>query len=203
MNIKDKDKQRLLDFYNASIQSKVFDWNKVGWNSRESQQNRFHQITKKFDIQYSSVLDYGCGVGDLYEFLNNRYPSFKYLGVDVNQNMISIARNKHAAEFQHFNDINDLYDNEIEADYILASGVFSFKIEDYKNIYKSEIKELYEFCKNGLSFNMLKTGIHQDDEIYATWSVFEVSEFVKSFASKFEIVDKYGDFSDFTVIIHK
>lgn len=204
MEISTKDKNRMIDFYNESIRKNTFDFHKVGWNSRESQEMRFEKLIERFELDGKSILDFGCGTGDLYAWLRIRVKELRYSGVDVNNKMIQIAKDKHLWGFfkcilkEELHEIKNKY-----YDYILASGVFSFKIKNYEKIYKDKIKELFECCNIGMSFNMLKSGIHVDDDIYATWNVNEVREFAIGLSDRVDVIENYGDFSDFTVVIHK
>src|SRR4029078_11884428 len=145
MNISEKDKKRMIDFYNESIRKSTFDWNKVGWNSKENQEKRFEILTSEFDLNGNKILDYGCGIGDLYGYLSNRIIDLRYCGFDINEKMIDIAVNKYGDHgfYNYEFEYEIVEENFIQPKYTICSGVFSFKINDYKNVYKNLIKNLY------------------------------------------------------------
>ena len=63
----------------------------VDWNSKESQYLRFEQLSKIiFDSDYS-ILDFGCGYGELAHYLKNNKPFKQYAGMDLSERMIEIA----------------------------------------------------------------------------------------------------------------
>ena len=47
----------------------------------------------------SSILEVGCATGELARYLQHRYPQVRYLGFDVSQGAIDLARQKGAGEF--------------------------------------------------------------------------------------------------------
>src|SRR5436190_11092393 len=69
----------------------------VDWNSAESQRMRFAQLAKILpeDSGHFSVLDYGCGYGALYEYLQSEFNLFDYSGYDISEAMIAEAGKKY------------------------------------------------------------------------------------------------------------
>ena len=89
----------------------------LGWGSDYSQKKRFDILLDiGVDIN-DSVLDVGCGYGD---FSKN---FVDYLGIDLREDAIKMARNKYSDakfELKSIYDINDTYD------WVFASGIFCF-----------------------------------------------------------------------------
>jgi len=74
-----------------------------------------------------SILDFGCGLGDMYYFIENKMNrKFNYLGVDINPDFINDcrSRNINAELINGHQDIIDSYD------VIVCSGVFNIKYFD-------------------------------------------------------------------------
>ncbi len=104
----------------------------------------------------SSVLDFGCGFGDLFSFLNKKKIMVQYEGCDVMDIFLNVAKERHAkAEFFKIemggNLPTEKYDN------IICSGVFNFKyVEDdvkhQEEVY-STIEKLFIACKRVLSID--------------------------------------------------
>jgi SAM-dependent methyltransferase len=64
-----------------------------GWGSRRSQFRRYEVVRDDCKIESGdSVLDWGCGTGDLYWYLHDHGVDVKYLGVDVVPEMIRLAQ---------------------------------------------------------------------------------------------------------------
>lgn len=64
----------------------------LSWGSDNSQQERFRVLAEIADLEGCSILDAGCGLGDLYRFLKKKVIDFQYTGYDLNANMVKAAR---------------------------------------------------------------------------------------------------------------
>lgn len=70
-----------------------------------------------------SILDFGCGFGDLIIFLRKNFFNLKYTGCDINENFINKAKETYTENnFFLINSVNDVVDNY---DIILISGTFN------------------------------------------------------------------------------
>src|SRR6188768_2747943 len=54
----------------------------LGWKRPESQQARFEVLSGIANLNHHSVLDAGCGHGDLRAYLGRFYPQVRYYGVE-------------------------------------------------------------------------------------------------------------------------
>jgi len=68
----------------------------VGWQDADVQRRRFHMLMDDNQYGVASILDVGCGYGELVEFLNRTkrqwFNHVKYVGIDVVPEMIDVAR---------------------------------------------------------------------------------------------------------------
>ena len=71
-----------------------------------------------------SILDVGCGVGHLVDYLVVQGFQGRYLGLDALPEMVAIARSRHPAWQFEAGEI--MQPNEYQADYVLGSGLFTF-----------------------------------------------------------------------------
>ena len=64
-----------------------------GWGSRRSQFRRYEVVVKECGIRSGdSVLDVGCGTGDLYWYLHDHGIDVRYAGMDVVPKMVELAK---------------------------------------------------------------------------------------------------------------
>ncbi len=75
------------------------------------------------------VLDFGCGFGDLFGFARQRQMPIEYTGLDINPDLIAVARQRYpAAQFV----CTDPFEHALDAkfDVILSSGVHNYRLAD-------------------------------------------------------------------------
>ncbi|HDY65056.1 MAG TPA: class I SAM-dependent methyltransferase [Phycisphaerae bacterium] len=64
----------------------------LDWASAQSQKLRFEVLLRHVDLEGKSLLDVGCGLGDLTILLRDRGLDVRYTGVDVLEKMLEKAR---------------------------------------------------------------------------------------------------------------
>jgi SAM-dependent methyltransferase len=86
--------KRMISRYSERYKKLGYDVKTLGWGSKEQQFARFAQIVSSdVDFADKSLLDIGCGFGDLANFLakgNIRFSN--YLGWDLNPDLVNEAR---------------------------------------------------------------------------------------------------------------
>ena len=127
----------------------------LDWGSRESQLLRFKILAEIGFIDGDSVLDVGCGLGDLYAWLQDHKYNVEYEGIDITPPLVQEA----AKLFPQgkFSTVN-IMDDEISADeydYIVASGIFSKRPEGGQDYVFAMIERMYSLARKGLAFNLL------------------------------------------------
>ena len=69
--MKSEDRKNLLSLYEDRFEKYGNDVKTVGWGSIEDQNLRFDMLFRGININNKSILDLGCGLGDLVNYLNN------------------------------------------------------------------------------------------------------------------------------------
>ena len=199
-----EDKNNLLEYYKKLITEHDDNSSQAqGWASNETENTRFKIFTKIGDLNNSSILDVGCGFGDLYDFLKKKDLNFTYKGIDINPEMIKVARDKHQDVYFETVDFC-AYNLEEKFDYVFCSGALSFKIKNYKQFYFNYIEKMFELSNIGIAFNMLnsKNNVNSEDEkLFATYSISEVEEFCSNLTKKITILQDYLP-NDFTFFLY-
>jgi ubiquinone/menaquinone biosynthesis C-methylase UbiE len=200
MKLSQSDQNRIKNFYNSLLKKFGTDSAKtLDWHNKHNQLERFETLTIIGDLNNCTILDFGCGLGDLYGFLKGRYSNFKYLGIDLVPELINEAQKKYPdGEFK----VANISEIKQKFDYIFASGSLSYAVEGGREFYYAVIRKMYEFCNKGVGFNMLDGHEYKSDETYQTYYSEYVLEYCKSFANKVRIVTQY-ELGDFTVLLEK
>ena len=151
----------LLDQYGESYLA-------LDWNSPESQKLRY-KVFKEILIYGKkasnlSVLDVGCGFGDLYGFfkaegLLSRH-RIKYTGFDISPKILGVARKKYPdAKFEQTDILEQRYLTGF--DYIFCSGALNIRTTDAGSHFeyvKSMLLRMYDLANSGVAVNFLSEG---------------------------------------------
>jgi len=87
-------------------------------------------------IEANIFVDYGCADGSLMQFIHSLFPEYKYIGYDISQEMINIARSKSNKDLKFTTDWNQvllLIHNEIKPKVLILSSIIH-EIYSYGNI---------------------------------------------------------------------
>jgi trans-aconitate methyltransferase len=171
------------------------------WWDYRSMALRFRELIKDVPIEGKSILDAGCGMGDLLPFLYAKSANFRYLGIDRKKEFIKIARQRYIGhEFKigdPFNERVGLYD------VVLSSGVMNGNVQDWLGKRKKMIANLFDQTGEVLAFNMaggLKPIPH--DSLIAYADARKILEFCKTLSPRACLNTGYSA-KDFTIVIPK
>lgn len=123
-----------IDRYNERLEKYGDDPKTLGWGGGSDRQNiRFITALQSASLKnynLGSILDYGCGLGHLYGFLESNDAQVEYFGVDINSKLVTLAQNKYPNT--KFLVTEDLTKSSIDftPDLCIANGVFSAAIKD-------------------------------------------------------------------------
>lgn len=157
----------------------------VQYTDKESQYKRFEILTQ-IDRQLNSIVDVGCGLAHLYDYLNTKGFIGQYLGLDYVNEFIESCKKKYETvencTFDHF----DIIKNDIpkKYDYVMLSGVFNNKFVTNKEFMEISIRKMFEACNKGVAFNAMSTYVdYQDKELYYSNPI-EIFDFCKKNITK-------------------
>jgi len=137
----------------------------VNWGSQKSQYLRFKVLLGGFDTSESnspSLLDVGCGVGHLLNYITENNLSFSYSGIDAIANMVEQAKASHRQQSSNFRNANLSQISDERFDYVVASGIFYVGCDEKRM--QQEISTMFSLCKKGIAFNSLSTWANHKDE---------------------------------------
>lgn len=129
-----------------------------GWDDGNQQENfeylsRIETLTG-ISFKGTSILDVGCGTGDLSAFLRKKDIS-DYVGIDIYEPSLERARERYPQE-TFMND--DLLQMQLEKtfDYVFCSGGLTLRltIDNYDFLY-SMLSKMWELTTVGIAFNFL------------------------------------------------
>lgn len=150
-------------FYSAAIQQHGVTPQGVNWISQHTQEIRFKILLHMLPKTISSLVDAGCGFGDLYGYiLNNNINIESYVGIDSHMQMCEIAKKNTQ---QHILHANILHDPLPLADYYLCSGAMNILHDFEMQLF---VKRCFENVKKAFVFNVLHGDKHNATYNYVT-----------------------------------
>ena len=168
----------------------------VGWlDGSENALIRNQKIYEAGIGDNDSVLDIGCGVAHLYEFLKMGGWNGKYLGVDPNKKAIDVIDENINAVHGTIEDLDNT-----KYDWVIANGVFNLGLKEEHSFLI--IENMILRANKGIIFNMLQAPY--EDPKYEAYYPERIKQRLNLIDhSKIEIIEDYmGDDAEFTVYFY-
>ncbi|MFA5839926.1 MAG: class I SAM-dependent methyltransferase [Candidatus Margulisiibacteriota bacterium] len=211
--------QAQIDYFENLLEKHGPNHLALDWNSPESQKLRF-QVLKEILIYGKkaadvSILDVGCGLGDLYGFFKNdgilKRNRLNYTGIDIAPKLIEAAKKKYReAKFEVKDILQDRYIPKY--DYIFCCGIFNILATDnssHMEFVKSMLLRMYDLVNYGVAVNFLSEGILSGMETetqtmsrYFYFRPEEIISFCKFICPKYLLRHDYHA-GDFTIYLLK
>ncbi|MGE5556921.1 MAG: class I SAM-dependent methyltransferase [Caulobacteraceae bacterium] len=143
-------------YYEDKLRTYGHDTRSLGWIPG-CRNIRLGVLTGIGNMDGSSVLDVGCGFGDLYGYLKGKGLNVDYTGLDINPDFIDIARKTYPdARFI----VADFEDDDVDGEYdwAFASGIFTLRISDNATFIRNILRKMFSICRKGFAANFLSPG---------------------------------------------
>ena len=165
----------------------------LGWSSKTQQTTRFERFTRYLSAQDFSLVDVGCGFGDLAQHLasTNYYPC-AYLGIDINPKLLEVAHSRQLPFPSSFICSNILDSTHPVSppssfDYVVASGVFNLNFHHSLEMMEEFLFAMIDSMANISSKRVILDFIpdirHDSyiaEEYIATYSLLNIHNFLSS-----------------------
>lgn len=173
----------------------------LGWDKNRAKL-RFEILAAQWNLNYASILDFGCGFGDFYSFLRNKeVEGLEYYGIDINPSFIKVAQTQFPeGSFQTRN----ILETEIRRkfDYIFASGVFNDKMNDNKAFIEKVFEKFNEYARKGFAVNFLSDKVeYRYDHAFYTDPAFALNLGYR-YSNNIVLRNDYMPF-EFTIFVNK
>ncbi|PTN11640.1 class I SAM-dependent methyltransferase [Nitrosomonas aestuarii] len=174
----------------------------LGWRNAESQQIRYAVLARVGNLNGASILDVGCGYGDLKAYLDLHYTDYDYIGIDQQPEFIAEAK----ARYNGFL-CTAFYQTDFSTarlphvDYVFASGVLNYRCNK-EQFYADMICKLYHSARVALAFNMLDKNHFPRHKLLIGHDCDSILTFCHTLSSQVECISDYLE-DDFTVFMYR
>jgi len=202
-NLKD-----IINFYDVKLNNHKEDYKILAFENSKTQNIRFSALLNGIDVKNKKILDVGCGLCNLIEFLNKKKVNYQYTGIDIMEKFVEISRRRYPGKKILYSDI--FSDNPFKKnsfDIVLVSDAFNLRLDNNKRFIKKALKVLFEISKKIVTFNLLHphSPDREDDRFYY-YKPSEIIEFLDSGfpykLRKIQLLEHYLP-NDFTLICEK
>ena len=180
----------------------------VDWNSVESQELRFKQLTRVIRTPKNfSINDFGCGFGSLYGYFLKNKLNPKYYGFDISAEMVQKAKQTYQKSVSAQFKVSHIPWKK--ADYGVASGIFNVRLKSPNGVWKKHVLDTLDqmdrFSTKGFSFNCLTK--YSDKEkmrpyLYYADPLFFFDYCKKKYSKSVGLLHDYGLY-EFTILVRK
>lgn len=181
MTTQSAESQAVRRFYGGKFGRHGLSVEALGWQSVEKQKLRFDVLCGIGDLQGRSLLDVGCGFGDLCGHLLQYGADARYTGVDVMEDFIAVARERHpGGKFAAFDALGEAPpDFKPPFDYVFASGLLGLHVGDDRGFVRGMLRRMFDWCTVGVAANLISTYVDYREEYLAYTKPEEIFRFCK------------------------
>ena len=182
----------------------------LGWRSLDAQQNRFQALCQPLDLIDKSILDLGCGYGDLKRYidklnsqqLTSTHNISSYIGIDQHEAFIKSARLKFLKTANTAFIKDDFSSMTLpKVDIVMASGSLNYYSREKDYLHKLIIA-MYESARYAVAFNLLDRRYFTSSKLLIAYEPQEILEFCRLICVNSQLLDHYEN-NDFTIIMKR
>lgn len=176
---------------------------KVGWNSKKGQKERFEIFLKIGELNHQKLLDIGCGLGAFCQFLYRKKISAQYIGIDLFPEILQTAQQMNP---QGYFEVRHLLMKPYPAgrfDFSFLSGLFNIQIQDNWKYMKSILTVALKQTKKAVAFNILNRELVFQESNRFSVNAAEIVRFARQLpVRQVKIFDHYHPV-DLTLFLYK
>jgi len=128
----------------------------VDWSDAAAQRRRFAVLAGAVDLSGRSLLDVGCGLGDLWAYLCERGIDAAYTGVDLSEAMVAAAARAHPdARFVCRDVFAGPPADAPTHDVVFCSGAMNLDLHNNVDFLPHALRRLLALARGHMVFNLL------------------------------------------------
>lgn len=165
-----EDKADNIARYQSRYAEFGYDPRTLGW-TKGRQRVRFAAALERIGTSFDSILDVGCGFGDLFPYLRELGWKGDYLGIDIVPELIAEGRARFGKLGAKFACVDITMDDvEMQADVAVAIGTFNHRLrQDNLQFVQDTLSAMWKRSTSAIAADFLSTSADRprDDLYYA------------------------------------
>jgi SAM-dependent methyltransferase len=156
-----------------------------------------------------SLLDLGCGLGHLLDFIECRpdYRHVQYVGLDISPKYLDAARARHPKREFVLMDVLESDEALPVFDYVVLNGVFNYRgpidRDRMMRYWEQLTATAYRHCRLGLAFNVMSTLVDWERDDLFHLSLDEMSRFVGGHLSRHFVIRHDYQAYEYTTYVYR
>lgn len=162
------DQIRIAAYYDRLVDRYGHDPRACDASGRASLKVRYRVLSEVMNLSGKSVLEVGCGFGDLGAYLRQKYEGVQYTGVDISSRMIEEGQKANPGLLLYQANVLEM-DPSQQFDVVLAQGIFYLLGNNAEAKMHRLIEEIFSLARQAVAFSAISTWARQKDstEFYA------------------------------------
>ena len=204
---------RLAEAYERFFSDHGDDFRGVGWTKSQTDVDlRFEvmlDVIRPDGTEPVELLDFGCGLGHLYEYLQRCPPRRRihYSGLEVSPALLEVAKAKLPGVPLYDDDVTRGAAGLPRFDYVVANGVFTYKDglahEEMLEYWRDLLPRVFALARIGLAFNVMSTEVDWEREDLFHLPLDVMSSFVTANLSRHFVVRHDYPLYEYTTYVYR
>lgn len=194
------DKESIIRRYSKRLKEFGYDPKTLGWG-KQRHKLRYYILLSQWELTNKSILDFGCGFGDMFSYCKEMGVNVIYEGIDINPELIAEGEKIYP---QANLKVRDIFEEGLDKkyDYIFSSGVHNLKLKNNDEFVEKTFQLFDKYSLEGFAVNFVSNHVDYKDEhlFYADPS--KILNLALSYTNRVILRHDYMPF-EFTVFIDK
>jgi SAM-dependent methyltransferase len=198
-----EDKQKIIERYLERAERYGHGASAIG-EPKERQAYYYHFMLSAEGFKpEDSILDVGCGYGDLLRYLKQTGWSGRYCGLDINPELIAEGKRRDPSADLRVHDIQESELGEV-FDWCFSCHVITSDTEKvaYLDHLREMLESMWAHCRKGVLFNLLSPLADYTNPIHARPQFGEVLAIITKLTNRFTLRHDYMPF-EFALQLYK
>lgn len=193
--------KKVIERYSERLQKFGPTHQTLGWDKKRHRL-RYKILLSNWEFkQDETILDFGCGFGEMSEVITQQNFPLIYSGCDINGDLIA-AGNKLYPNINLMH-MDFLADESKSFDYIVSSGVHNLKLEDNWSFIEDTFEKFAKCSKVGFAINFISNNVDSEyikDHLYYS-NPSKILELAYKYSKRVILRNDYMPF-EFTIFIN-